>query len=132
MSRDSRMDLPLSRVSRTASLRECFLHLPRESVEIAGALVTGERSPCGECGARGFYCGVDGGGVSGGDLGEEFAGGGVPGVEGVLACAGPLAVDVVAEGALVGFEPLDDFACVFGGWAVFHAVEFFYDAACHS
>ncbi len=107
-----------------------LLDLAGEGVEIAGALVAGEGLPGGKGGAGGFDGAVDVVGGSGGDLGEEFAGCGIAGLEGRVGF-GPLAVDVVAEGALVRVEPFVDFARVFGSWTVFHRLKLLKDAGCH-
>ena len=56
-----------------------LLHLPGESVEIAGALMAAERLPCGQSLARGGDGGFDVGGVALGDFGEGFAGRGIAG-----------------------------------------------------
>ena len=107
-----------------------LLDLAREGVEIAGALVAGERLPAGKGSAGGFDGAVDIGGVGLRDLGEDFAGRGILGLE-RGADLGPLAVDVVAEAALVRVEPLVHFARIFGCWAVFHRLKLLHNAACH-
>src|SRR5581483_9514405 len=78
-----------------------LLDLAREGVEIACALVTGERLPCGQRAAGGFDGAVDVCGVTLRDLGEDFAGRGILRLE-AGRDLGPLTVDEVAEGAVMG------------------------------
>ena len=84
-----------------------FLHLARESIEIAGALVAAERLPGGQRLARGGDGGVHVGDVALGDFGKDFAGGGIAGGL-VLAARGrdPRAADELVEAAVMAVEPL--------------------------
>src|SRR5581483_8411842 len=107
-----------------------LLHLAREGVEIACALVTGERLPAGKGSASGFDGEVDVCGVTLRDLGEDFAGRGILRLEGGRDL-GPGAIDEVAKAARVGGEPLVYFAGVFGSWTVFHRLKLLKDAGCH-
>ena len=132
-------DVDVAGLADGLAVVECFedgelagvlLHLAGERVEIAGALVAGERLPAREGLARGLHGCIHIGFRAGGDVGDLFAVGGIGGGEDVRRL-GPLAVNVVAEGALVLGEPGVDLFGVFRGRAVLHAVELFDDAVCH-
>ena len=58
MSRLSRIGLPLSMVSRTASRRECFCTGARQRVQIARALVSAQRLPSGRALRAALHRGV--------------------------------------------------------------------------
>ncbi len=126
MSRLSRIGLPLSIVSRTASRRECFCTCRAKSIEIPRPLVPAQRGP----GRLRLARRVDGSihvvNVALGHLGQHFA---CRRIAGRLVLAAhrlhPRAANELLKPAMVPLEPRHRFFRILRRGSVLHGVELF-------
>src|SRR6185437_3483323 len=110
-----------------------LLHLTRQRIEIARALMSAERLPCGKGFARGCNRSIDVSSSGVRHIGDLLASRGIAGCE-ILAARrlAPFTVDIVAELAPMPVEPRCGLLGIFRRRPVLHAVELFHNCVAHA